>query len=67
VWDTCDTARHVCVRTHQGGQTATCGNFPTRFVYGGTTCVGGPRGSGGRVCNDECRAGKCTSAFFECR
>jgi hypothetical protein len=68
VWDTCDTTHHVCVRTHQGGQTTTCGpQSPTRFVYGATMCAGGPFGGGGRVCNDECRAGKCTSAFFECR
>jgi len=66
VWDTCDTTHHVCVRTHREGQTATCGNV-SRFIYGTRTCGAGPNGVGGRVCNDECRAGKCTSAYVECR
>src|SRR5262249_15592328 len=65
VWDTCDTTHHVCVRTHREGQTATCGGV-SRFIYGTSACAG-LWGVGGHVCNDVCRAGKCTAAYYDCR
>jgi hypothetical protein len=68
VWDTCDAVAHVCLRTHQQGQTQSCGGR-TVFIYGDAPCLGGAWGIGGLnggACNNVCLGGRCTSSFQVC-
>jgi hypothetical protein len=68
VWDACDTANHVCVRTTQGGITVQC--VGTRLKYGMAPCTGGLFGVGGQgdggVCNNICISGVCSSTSLIC-
>jgi hypothetical protein len=69
VWDSCDTANHLCVRTTQGNVTSVCG-AKTRYTYGPEPCAGGLLGVGGQgdggVCNNVCVSGVCSSTSLNC-